>query len=120
MQSAAPDVSQYLETVPPDRRAVLDRLRKECLDILAGYEESMDHGMPCYRKDGVAEVGFASQKRYISLYITKEGVVNAHRDALAGLNVGKGCIRYTRPDRIDFDVVRQLLIDTRESSERPC
>jgi uncharacterized protein YdhG (YjbR/CyaY superfamily) len=120
MQSTAQDVPQYLQNVPDNRRAALDRLRQICLDTLTGYEESMDYGMPCYKKDGVAEVAFASQKNYIALYITKADVVNANRDALAGLNVGKGCIRYSRADKIDFDVVRKLLVDTRESTDRPC
>ena len=72
------------------------------------------------KKNGVGEVGFASQKNYISLYILKESVVAAHRARLAGLSVGKGCIRYSKPEKIDFSVVEQLLIATRDSAEEPC
>ena len=117
MHSTAQDVSGYLQEVPDDRRACLTRLRQLCLDTLTGYEECMDYGMPSDRLDGAIEVAFASQKNYISLYILKEDVVNAHRAALAGLNVGKSCIKYTRPAKIDFAVVERLLIATRESSQ---
>ncbi|HEY0734811.1 MAG TPA: DUF1801 domain-containing protein [Herpetosiphonaceae bacterium] len=120
MQSTAPDVTSYIQEAPADRRPSLAALRQLCLETLTGYEECMAYGMPGYKRDGVIEVGFASQKRYISLYILKENVVNAHRDALAGLSVGKGCIKYTRPSRIDFDVVRRLLIASRESTEVAC
>jgi uncharacterized protein YdhG (YjbR/CyaY superfamily) len=120
MHSTAQDVSGYLEEVPDDRRDCLARLRRLCLDTLTGYQECMDYGMPSYRRDGAVEVAFASQKNYISLYILKEEVVNAHRDALAGLNVGKSCIKYTRPAKIDFAVVERLLIATRESSQGAC
>ena len=99
MQSTAQDVTAYLEEVPIKRRAALERLRALCLETLDGYEEGMSYGMPSYMKDGVGEVAWASQKQYISLYILKQGVVDAHRDALAGVSVGKGCIRLTRARR---------------------
>ena len=35
--------------------------------------------------------------------------MGAHRDRLAGLSVGKGCIRYRRPEQLDLDVVRSIL-----------
>ena len=44
------------------------------MDTLTGYQEGMDYGLPCYKKGGVIEVGFASQKKYVALYILKEGV----------------------------------------------
>ena len=96
-------------------------MRKLCLDTLTGYEEGMDYGMPCYkRKGGAAEIGFASQKNYISLYVAIESVVKANRELLKGLSVGKGCIRYSRPEKIDFGVVQKLLSETLESKEEPC
>jgi uncharacterized protein YdhG (YjbR/CyaY superfamily) len=67
MQSIATDVSSYLQELPDDRRVSLMKLRQLCLDTLVGYEEGMDYGMPGYKKNGVVEVGFASQKNYISL-----------------------------------------------------
>ena len=42
----------------------------------------------------------ALQKNYISFYILQEDVLNEYRPRLGGLNVGKGCIRYTKPDEI--------------------
>ena len=50
----------------------------------------MAYGLPGYRKDGKVAAGFASQKNYISLYVLKEEIVNAHRDQLRNANVGKG------------------------------
>jgi uncharacterized protein YdhG (YjbR/CyaY superfamily) len=97
MQSTATDVTAYLQELPEARRAALARLRQLCLDTLVGYEESMDYRMPGYKKNGLVEVGFASQKKYISLYLLKQSVIDAHRAALAGLSVGKGCIRLGEP-----------------------
>ena len=118
MQSTATTVSEYLKTVPPDRFAALTRLRQLCLKTLNGYEEDMQYGMPSYSKNGTVEIGFNSQKNYISLYVLKKAVVDKYRDQLK--DVGKGCIRYRRPGQIDFALVEKLLEDTAESSADIC
>ncbi len=120
MQSAAKDVRLYLQEVPLERQEVLQKLRALCLETLIGYEESMAYGMPGYKKNGVVEVGFASQKNYISLYILKQEVLDAHRELLKGVSLGKGCIRYSRPNKIDFDVVQKMLIGTYQSESTIC
>ncbi|MBT4512515.1 MAG: DUF1801 domain-containing protein [Chloroflexi bacterium] len=122
MQSKANDVDAYLVEVPEDRLEALTRLRKLCQEVLAGYEESMEYGMPSYKKgkDGEVEVAFASQKNYISFYILRQDVFNQHRELLSGLNLGKGCIRYSKPEKIDFDVVRQLLVGSAQSEGEIC
>ncbi|MCO5183695.1 MAG: DUF1801 domain-containing protein [Anaerolineae bacterium] len=120
MQSKAKDVDSYLTEVPAKRLAVLQQIRALCLSTLDGYVESMAYGMPSYVRDGVVEVAFASQKNYISLYILKQDVFDRHRPALQGLNLGKGCIRYTTPAKVDLAVVEQLLADTVASDAPIC
>ena len=88
---------------------MLSELREVCRTMLPGFAESMSYGMPAYSRDGVAEVAWASQKRYISLYVMRADVIAAHRELLAGLDVGKGCIRYRSPAAVDFTVVRSML-----------
>ena len=120
MHSTAPDVPTYLQHIPADRVACLTELRQLCLDTLIEYEEGMDYGMPCYKKHGKVEVAFASQKRYIALYIAKQAVVDDFRGELGGLSVGNGCIRYPKPDKIDFTVIAKLLKATHDSPEKAC
>ncbi len=119
MQSNAPDVASYLEEAPADRRECLDAIRNACREVLGDYNEGMDYGMPSYRRDGEVEVAFASQKNYISLYI-RQDVLAAHRDRLTGLNVGKGCIRYPSPKKVDLALVRSMLEATAASSSNIC
>jgi uncharacterized protein YdhG (YjbR/CyaY superfamily) len=102
VQSAAPDVDTYLTEVPAERQAVLAAIRQLCREILPDHEETMAYGMPSYKKDGVVEIAFASQKHYISIYGLVSGVFEAHRDAFAGASIGKGCIRYSRPEKVDL------------------
>lgn len=122
MQSQAKDVDAYLAEVPAERRAALTRLRELCRRTLIGYTEGMHYGMPGYTAPGAeeGEVGFASQKQYIALYILKQPALEAHRAELAGLSVGKGCIRYRRPEQIDFKVVKKLLTTSRKLKAPVC
>ena len=112
MQSTAPDVDAYIAEAPAERRDALKLLQSLCRETLPGFAEGMRYGMPPYSRDDVVEVGFASQKRYISFYVTREGPLRANAERFEGLSVGKGCIRYARPEQIDPDVVRALLAAT--------
>ena len=80
----------------------------------------MAYGMPSYARDGEVELAFASQQKYVSLYVLKQDVLEAHRDRLAGLNVGKGCIRYPSPAKVDLHVVRSMLEATAVSGGPVC
>ena len=120
MHSEAGDVATYLAEAPPERQSALAKLRALCLETLIGYEECIAYGMPGYARDGIIEVGFASQKHYISLYILKKEVFDAHRDLLHGIDMGKGCIRYKKPTQIDYSVGEKLLVGTRETAGKVC
>ncbi len=76
--------------------------------------------MPCYLRDDVVEVAFASQKAYISLYVLRRAALEANRERLGSLSVGKGCIRYRRPEQIDATVVRALLRSTASDTGPVC
>lgn len=124
MQSTAKDVTAYLEEVPAERKAALVELRRQCLTVLKGFEESMRYGGPCYSRNGVIEVGFASQKHFIGLYTlrVRTDVMKAHLNLLKvkGISLGKGCIRYSKPEKIDFKVVESILKATVKSTGEVC
>jgi len=122
MQSSAKDVTTYIEEAPAERREALARLRDLCRAELTGFEETMDYGGPSYARNGEVEVGFASQKHFIGLYILRTDVMSAHRDLLKGkgISVGKGAIRYSKPELIDFGVVESMLRGTVASTGPVC
>lgn len=109
VQSSAADVDTYLDEVAPERQAALRRLREMCLTELTGFTESMQYGMPAYDLEGHGGFAFASQKQYISLYVVRTDVVDAHAEQLKSHNMGKGCLRFRNPDKIDFDLVQSML-----------
>jgi uncharacterized protein YdhG (YjbR/CyaY superfamily) len=114
MTSNETTVAGYIRWAPVERRAALKKLRALFRKTLKGYREGIAYGGPVYFKNGVPEVGFGSQKRYIAVYL-KPDVVEAYRAGLKGLSVGKTCIRYPSPEKIDFDLVRRMLQDNAKS-----
>jgi uncharacterized protein YdhG (YjbR/CyaY superfamily) len=120
MISKAADVKSYIAEVPEERRAAIKKLRALCRKTLTGYTESMEYGMPCYKRDGVIEVGFASQKHSINVYALKREVVDEFRAALSTASIGKGCIRFSKPDKIDFEVLERLLRKSVRAKSSPC
>jgi uncharacterized protein YdhG (YjbR/CyaY superfamily) len=120
VRTGAATVEEYLDEAPEDRRPTLTLLRDLARRNLAGFDESMVHGMPAYSRDGVAEVAWANQRRYVSLYVLRTDVLDAHRDRLAGLDVGKGCIRYRRLEQVDHAVVTSMMVATAASRGPVC
>lgn len=109
VHSTAEDVDGYLTEVPVERTQALTRLRELCRAELRDFSEGMAYGMPTYRRDGVAEIAFASQRQYISFYLMRTDVRDAFQERLAGQDMGKGCLRFRKPEKIDFELVRDLL-----------
>ena len=120
MQSKAATVDEYLKEVPADRLEALTQIRKLCLKELKGYTETMLYGGPCYVKNNIPEAGFASQKNFIGLYILKQDVMEKYKGELKGVSIGKGCIRFTKPGKIDFAVVQKMLEGTFLSKSTIC
>jgi uncharacterized protein YdhG (YjbR/CyaY superfamily) len=120
MRSAAGTVASYIGEQPEDWQPTLRKLRAACRRTLAGFTEDMAYGMPSYSRAGQVEVAFAKQAKYLSLYILKQPVFDAHRGDLSGLSLGKGCIRYRRPDQIDWTIVTSLLSETHGSIADIC
>ncbi|PVE12614.1 iron chaperone [Streptomyces scopuliridis] len=116
VRSEANDVAGYLAEVSEEHRDALAGLRRLCRAELKGFDEVMAYGMPAYERDGAAEIAFAGQKQYISFYVMRSDVREAFGERLAGQDMGKGCLRFRRPENIDFDLLRDLL---RATAARP-
>jgi len=108
VQSEAATVDAYLAELPPDRREALTAIREVCRAELPGFTEVMDYGMPAYERDGVTEIAYAAQKRYLSFYLMRRDVREAFEDRLADQDMGKGCLRFSTPKKVDLTLIRDL------------
>lgn len=120
MNSKAKTVSEYLVGVPVERISSLNRIRELCLTHLPNHEESMVYKMPSYKRNNQVEVAFASQKQHICVYFLIHEVMLNNKEILKGLNHDKGCIRYSNPKNIDFNIIKKLLEETEKSENTIC
>jgi hypothetical protein len=128
-QPAAQTAREYLERLPSDRRAALERVRHVILRHLPnGYEEMMAYGalmyaIPLarypntYNRQPLAYIGLANQKRYIALYLmsaygdgpTLQRVKAAFKAKGLKLDMGKSCIRFKTPDDLPLEELGPII-----------
>jgi uncharacterized protein YdhG (YjbR/CyaY superfamily) len=108
MANRMAEVDAYLQGLTPERRAALETLREMVFEVVPEVVETFKYRMPTYGYDGEMMCAFASQKRYVSLYLDT-GLVEKYRDRLEGLNIGKSCIRFKKLEALPLDVVRLML-----------
>src|SRR5689334_18784935 len=80
--SSASTVLEYINSLAPDRRAAVEAIRAVILENLpAGYQEGVEYGMigyciplsrypKTYNGQALMYLALASQKNYLSLYLT--------------------------------------------------
>lgn len=117
MISQESDVDAYLESLEPKRRKALTEVRKVIRKTVPDAVENMKYRMPTYEVGDQGLCAFASQKQYMSLYMDVS-LVEKHREELAGLNLGKSCIRFTKLEKLPLDTVRTILEETVEQQRR--
>lgn len=132
MTSSAATVDEYLAELPDDRRKALEIVRKVIVDNLdAGYREGMQYGMigyavphevyppgyHCSPQQPLPFAALASQKNYMSLYLSgvyshpnlKDWFQEAWAATGKKLDMGKSCIRFKKVDDLALDVVAEAI-----------
>lgn len=104
-------VGEYLKQLEPRRRDALTELRALILEEVPEAVETWRYRMPTYEYETGILCAFASQKRYMSLYMETEAVED-HRAELEGLDVGKSCIRFRNLGQLPVETVRAMLRET--------
>lgn len=129
MQSKATTVKQYLDDLPPERKAAIKKVRQVILDSLPpGYEETVGAGMlmygvplkrfpDTYNGHPLCYAALASQKNYMSVYLMN---VYGHKETEAWfraafktrgkkLDMGKSCVRFKTLDDLPLDVIGEAV-----------
>ncbi len=133
MASTATTPEEYLETLPEDRKQAVISLRNIIRKNLPkGFQETMAYGMISYVvPKSLYPAGYHSDPKqplpFISLGNTKGHIALHHLGLYAGGNVldwftsewkkassrkldmGKGCVRFSKPTEIPLELVGQLV-----------
>ena len=129
VSSKAPTPEAYLSELPPERAALVSRLRDLInANLPDGYVERMNWGMinwevpserypDTYNGQPLVYAGLAAQKNYTALYLNcvyaseERSERLKSRWAAAGkkLDMGKTCLRFKRPEDVAEDVLAETI-----------
>jgi len=98
------------------RQSSLQKLRRIILETVPGAKETIQYNMPYYTYHGML-CAFASQKHYMSFYFLNGEIVEKNRHLLAGLSVGKGCIRFKDINKLPEPTIRAMLHEAAQANE---
>lgn len=132
MQSQATTPAQYVNSLPPERKFVIQQLRRVIKKNLPkGFAEMMGHGMMgyavphtlypagyhCDPKEPLPFIGLASQKHFVAvyhmgLYVDKkllDWFTKKYRQLnKTKLDMGKSCLRFKKLDQIPYELIGEL------------
>lgn len=132
MQSKASTPDEYIESLPADRKAAIQELRKVIVKNLPkGFKEEMGYGMMgyvvphtlypagyhCDPKQPLPFLGMASQKNFIAVYhmgiyadpkLLKWFTDEFAKASKTKLDMGKSCIRFKKPEHIPYELIGKL------------
>jgi len=133
MTSTAATPAQYLKELPADRKEPVGKLRDTVLaNLPKGFKEMMNYGMlgyvvphelypagyHCDPKLPLPFVCIASQKNFIALHhmgiygspeLLKWFQDEYPKHCSTKLDMGKGCIRFKKPDQVPYKLIGQLM-----------
>ncbi len=129
VSSQAKTVEEYLDELPPERRAVVEAVRAVVrANLPAGYAERVNWGMlsyevplevypNTYNQQPLNYVGLAAQKNYYSLYLSavyaSPQLEMRLRAAFAAadkkLDMGKACVRFKKLADLPLEAVGEII-----------
>jgi len=102
-------IDEYLASLPDDKRAALEKLRKAIRTAAPRAEECISYQLPTLRLDGRLLVAFGAAKNHCSFYPMSSATIEAHKDELEGYSTSAGTIRFQADKPLPAALVRKLV-----------
>ncbi len=108
-------VDDYLLTLAPDRRAIMERIRDIVRAEAPNAVEAISYNMPALRQDGRFLLSYEAFKNHYSLFPGSDSVLNAIGDEARRHFAGRGTFQFKADEPLPEDVIRriaaQLVVD---------
>jgi uncharacterized protein YdhG (YjbR/CyaY superfamily) len=102
-------VDAYLATVPADRHAALEAVRRAVHALVPMAEECVSYGMPAFRRGGVVFGGFRATAKGCSWYPFSGSTLKTLAKALAGYEGSPGALYFDPSVGLPRAVLRDLI-----------
>ena len=132
MKTEANTSDEYINSLPDERKQVMNKLRETILDNLPkGFEETINYGMigyvvphsiypngyHCDPKLSLPFMSIASQKNFVAVYhmglyanpeLMNWFLQEYPKHCSTKLDMGKSCLRFKKMDQIPFELIAAL------------
>jgi uncharacterized protein YdhG (YjbR/CyaY superfamily) len=102
------NIDEYLSTLSSDKRAALEKLRKDIKSAAPKAEECISYNIPAFRLGGRLIVGFGAAANHCAFY-PRAHPIKAHADELKTYDTSKGTIRFPVDSPLPATLVRKLV-----------
>ncbi|MBD5787370.1 DUF1801 domain-containing protein [Cellulosimicrobium terreum] len=103
-------VDEYVATLAPGTRAVVEHLRGVIHDTVDGLVERISYGIPTFTLDERYLVYLAGWAHHISVYPVPHEPDDALTRRIARYRDGKGTLRFALAEPVPDDVVRDVVL----------
>lgn len=115
MQYRVNSPEEYFQTIDTDwRKEKILELREIIFEAAPEIHESIHYKMLAYGNEDHKVLHLNAQKHYVGLYVGTIDKIEGAREMLAGLDMGKGCIRIKKSNQIDDTGLRKFIEKTME------
>lgn len=99
--------ARYLAALSADKRAALEKLRRQIKAAAPNAEECMSYGVPGFRLTGKLLVSYGAASKHCAFY--PGSIVREFQDELKNFETGKGTIRFSSDKPIPAALVRKIV-----------
>jgi uncharacterized protein YdhG (YjbR/CyaY superfamily) len=102
-------VDEYLATLPPDRRAVMEDLRRTIRAAAPDADEVITYKMPGFKSNGRFLVSYDAFKAHYSLFPASQVVIDTLGDEVQPYVAGRGTFRFPASRPIPLETVARIV-----------
>jgi len=103
------DVDAYIAALPPDRRKVMERLRKVMTEAAPEADEGISYKMPALRMNGRFFMSYDAFKDHYSVFPMTYTMNLELGDEIAPHAKGKGTLQFKASEPLPEDLIRRIV-----------
>jgi uncharacterized protein YdhG (YjbR/CyaY superfamily) len=111
-------VDEYMATLPDERRAAMEELRRTIREAAPEATEAISYNMPAFRLNGRFFVSYEAYKKHYSLFPWSDAMLATLGDELRRYATGRGTIRFPADEPIPLGLVGRIVAFRREEAAR--
>jgi uncharacterized protein YdhG (YjbR/CyaY superfamily) len=109
MRGKPETIDEYLASVSPDRRVILENLRRTIRTIVPEAEECISYSMPAFRLNGHVVAGFLATQKGCSYFPFSGTTLASLTGDLARYDQTKSALHFDAKRPLSATLVRRLL-----------